>query len=83
MDHYKMVKQQILHLFFGAVFFLIIGAFAVALDLTSGYVASLGVSSFTAHALEFSAHAILLLDLVLFFIYLIVTSFELVKGMLK
>ena len=83
MDHNKVVKEQILHLFFGAMFVVIIGAFAVGLDLASGFVTGLGVTSFTSQALEFSAHAVMVLDLVLFFVYLIVTSIELVKGMLK
>ena len=35
----------------------------------------------SSQALELSAHAVLVLDLVLFFVCLIVTSIELVKGM--
>lgn len=83
MDHNKVAKEQILHLIFGAAFVIIIGAFAVGLDLASGLVKQLGVTTFTSQALEFSAHAVMVLDLVLFFVYLIVTSIELVKGMLK
>ncbi len=83
MDHNRVVKEQILHLFFGAAFVVIIGTFAVGLDLASSFVRDLGVSAFTSRALEFSAHAVMVLDLVLFFIYLIVTSIELVRGMLK
>jgi len=40
MDHNKVVKEQILHLFFGAAFVVIIGAFAVGLDLASSFLAS-------------------------------------------
>lgn len=83
MDHNKVVKEQILHLIFGAAFVVIIGAFAVGLDLASSFVKSLGVTAFTSQALEFSAHAVMVLDLVLFFVYLIATSVELVKGMFK
>jgi len=83
MDHNCVIKEQILHIAFGAVFFVIIGMFAVALDLASGLVKKLGVTAFTSQAIELSAHAILVLDLVLFFIYLIVASIELVKGMVK
>lgn len=83
MDHNKVAKEQILHLFFGATFFIIIGLFSVGLDLASSFVKQLGVTAFTSQALELSAHAILVLDLVLFFVYLIVTSIELVKGMVK
>lgn len=83
MDHKKIAKEQLLHLAFGAVFFSVIGAFAVGLDLASGFVKQLGVTPFTSNALELSAHALMVLDLVLFFVYLIVTSIELVKGMVK
>ena len=83
MDHNKVAKEQILHLVFGALFVLTIGIFAVGLDLAAIGVRTLGVSSFTANALEFAAHAVLVLDLVLFFVYLIVTSIELIKGMTK
>lgn len=83
MDHNKVAKEQLLHLAFGAIFFAIIGAFAVGLDLASGWVKQLGVTPFTSGALELSAHALMVLDLVLFFIYLLVSSFELVKGMVR
>ena len=83
MNHNKIVKEQLLHLVFGAFFFLVIGAFAVGLDLTSSFVKKLGVTAFTSNALEVSAHALLVLDLVLFFVYLSVTSIELAKGMIR
>lgn len=83
MNHNQIVKEQLLHIAFGAVFFVIIGLFAVALDLASSLVKQIGVSEFTSQALEWTAHAILVLDLLLFFIYLGVTSFHLVKGMVK
>ena len=83
MDHNKIAKEQLLHLVFGAIFFAIIGVFAVGLDLASGFVKQLGVTAFTSSALEMSAHALMVLDLVLFFVYLLVTSIELVKGMVR
>lgn len=83
MDHKVVIKEQVLHIIFGAVFFVIIAVFAVGLDLASGFVKGLGVTPFTSQALELSAHAILVLDLVLFFVYLIVASIELAKGMVK
>lgn len=83
MNQKQIIKEQLLHLVFGAIFFILIGVFAVGLDLASGLVAHLGVSLFTSKALEFSAHALLVLDLVLFFIYLVVSSIELVKGMVR
>lgn len=57
MDHNKIAKEQLLHLVFGAVFFAVIGVFAVGLDLASGLVKQLGVTAFTSSALEMSAHA--------------------------
>lgn len=83
MDHNKIAKEQLLHLVFGALFFAVIGVFAVGLDLASGVVKQLGVTAFTSNALEMSAHALMVLDLLLFFIYLLVTSIELVKGMIN
>ena len=83
MDQKKIVKEQLLHLAFGAVFFLALGALAVLLDLAAIGVLRLGVSSFTANSLGFAAHTVLVLDLVLFFAYLIATSIELIKGMTK
>lgn len=83
MNHNRIIKEQMLHIAFGALFFMFIGLFAIGLDLTSGYAKQIGVTAFTSQALELSAHAILVLDLVLFFIYLIVTSIELAKGMVK
>lgn len=83
MNHNRIVKEQILHIAFGAMFFVIIGLFAVGLDLASGMVKKVGVTPFTSSTLELSAHAILVLDLVLFFVYLVMTSIDLVKGMVK
>lgn len=83
MDHGKVAKEQILHLVFGAFFFVVILLFAVGLDLASGFVKKLGVTDFTSQALELSAHALMVLDLVLFFVYLVASSVELVKGMFK
>lgn len=83
MNHNRIIKEQILHIVFGALFFIFIGLFAIGLDLASRYAKQIGVTAFTSQALELSAHAILVLDLVLFFIYLIVASIELVKGMVK
>lgn len=83
MDHIKIAKEQLLHLVFGALFFAVIGVFAVGLDLASGLVKQLGVTAFTSSALEMSAHALMVLDLVLFFVYLLVTSIELVRGMVR
>lgn len=83
MDHIKIVKKQLLQLAFGAVFFIVIFVFPVGLDLASGFTKSLGVTPFTSSSLELSAHVLMVIDLVLFFVYLVVSSIELVKGMVK
>lgn len=83
MDHNKVAKEQVLHLLFGVMFFLIIGCVAVLLDLLALWVQTIGVSPFTTSALSFTAHAMLVGDLVLFFIYLVVASIDLIKGMMK
>ena len=83
MDHNRIIKEQILHVIFGAVFFAIIGVFAVALDLASGFIKGMSVTPFTSQALESSAHVILVLDLVLFFAYLVMASIDLVKAMVQ
>jgi hypothetical protein len=77
----KLAKEQLVHIVFGSLFFVVIAMVAVALDLLSTWVRSLGVSQFTSSALAFTAHALLVIDLVLFFVYLVVTSLELIKGM--
>jgi hypothetical protein len=81
MNHHKVAKEQLLHLVFGAAFFLVIGILAVSLDLLAAWITKLGVSQFTASTLGWTAHAMLVLDLVLFFIYLIATSIDLIRGM--
>jgi len=79
----EIVKEQLLHILFGAVFFAVIGVIAVALDLASIYVGTLGVSSFTKSAIEYTAHIMLSVDLVLFLVYLAISSKQLVKEMTK
>lgn len=83
MDHTKVAKEQLVHLFYGIVFFLIIGVAAVSLDLLATYVETLGVSKFTASALGFTAHTMLVLDLFLFLVYLLVASRDLIVGMVR
>ena len=81
MNHHKVAKEQLLHLVFGAAFFLVIGILAVSLDLLAAWTIKFGVSQFTASTLGWTSHAMLILDLVLFFIYLIATSIDLIRGM--
>ncbi|EKD96815.1 MAG: hypothetical protein ACD_23C01244G0005 [uncultured bacterium] len=79
----QMVKEQLLHMLFGTVIFIFLGGIAVALDLAAAGVAKLGVSFFTYKAIEYFAHGMMLLDLVLFAVYLFRSSTNLVKEMLK
>ncbi len=83
MTNNKMVKEQLLHMLFGTVIFVILGAIAVTLDLVATGVAKLGVSHFTYKTIEIFAHGMMLLDLVLFAIYLFRSSTNLVKEMFK
>lgn len=83
MTNNQIVKEQLLHILFGAAFFVALAGIAVLLDLASIYVATLGVSSFTQKALEYTAHTMLAVDLVLFLVYLATSSWQLVKEMTK
>lgn len=81
MNHNQIVKEQLIHLVFGTLIFIVLASIAVGLDLAAGYMVGLGITEFTHKALEFTAHGMLVLDLVLFLIYLITSSYRLVKGM--
>ena len=82
-NHNGLVKEQLLHMLFGTTIFLVLGGIAVGLDLAAAWVAALHVSEFTHKAIELKAHAMLLLDLTLFALYLGRTSVGLVKEMFK
>ncbi|TAM08911.1 MAG: hypothetical protein EPN72_15160 [Nevskiaceae bacterium] len=81
MDQGKLAKEQLIHIVLGSVFFVLIAVAAVALDLLAKWVGTLGVDSFTTGALEIAAHVLLVIDLVLFFVYIFSTSMGLIKGM--
>jgi hypothetical protein len=83
MTHGEIVKEQLLHIVFGTLVFVFLGAIAVALDIASGYVASLGVSEFTHKTLEYTAHGLLLVDIILFVVYIATSSWQLIKEMTK
>lgn len=83
MNNNQIVKEQLVHLLFGTLIFIALASVAVGLDLAAAYVAQLGVSEFTHDALEYTAHGMLALDLVLFLIYLLTSSFRLVMEMFK
>ncbi len=82
-SHNEMVKEQLLHMLFGTMIFVVLGAIAVGLDLAAAGVLKLGVSEFTHKAIEYVAHGMLLLDLVLFGLYSVRSSATLVKEMFK
>lgn len=68
---------------FGTIIFTVLGGIAVSLDLAAAAVKLLGVSNFTSSAIEFTAHGMLVLDLLLFVLYLARTSWTLCKEMFK
>lgn len=80
---HKKINKELLHVVFGAFFFIVLGVFAVGLDLLAAYTVKLGVSAFTAKLLSVSAHALAVLDLFLFFVHTFVTGYKLVKEMKK
>lgn len=82
-SHNELVKEQLLHMLFGTMIFVVLVAIAVGLDLAAAGVLKLGVSEFTHKAIEYAAHGILVLDLVLFTLYLVRSSATLVKEMFK
>lgn len=82
-NHNEMVKEQLLHMLFGTMIFVVLGAIAVGLDLAATEVMRLGVSEFTHNAIEYAAHGMMVLDLVLFGLYLVRSSATLVKEMFK
>lgn len=68
---------------FGTMIFIVLGAIAVGLDLAAAGVLKLGVSAFTHRAIEIAAHSMMVVDLVLFALYLVRSSTTLVKEMFK
>ena len=82
-NHQGMVKEQLLHMLFGTIIFIVLGGIAVGLDLAGTAVKLLGVSDFTSKAIELTAHGMLVLDLVLFVLYLARSSWALCKEMFK
>ncbi len=77
--HNALFKEQLLHMLCGSAIFVVLGGIAVALDLAAAAVEHWGVSVFTHRAVAFTAHAMLVLDLVLFGLYLVKSSRLLVK----
>lgn len=82
-NHNEMVKEQLLHMLFGTMIFVVLVTIAVGLDLAAAGVMRLGVSEFTHKSIEYAAHGMLVLDLLLFTLYLVKSSATLVKEMFK
>lgn len=82
-NHNAIVKEQLTHMLFGTVIFVVLAGIAVALDLSATGVANLGVSHFTHNLLVHTAHGILVLDLVLFITYMATSSYRMLKEMFK
>lgn len=79
----KEVLELALHNVFGFGYTILIGTLAILLDKFAVFAAYIGASAFTCQAIELTAHAVLVLDLVLFLTNLIVLAIKYVKGMLK
>lgn len=78
--HNQLVKEQLQHMLFGSLLFVCLASIAVALDIGADSIVKLGgVSHFTYLAIETMAHALLVLDLGLFILYLYKSSITLVK----
>jgi len=63
----NIAKDQIAHLLYSVAFFLVLASVAVGLDLLSAWVRQPGVAPFTDLAISLTAHAMMALDMVLFF----------------
>jgi hypothetical protein len=83
MTHQEIVKEQVWHIVIGTMLFVVLAAIAVALDLASLYVAGLGLSVFTQKTLEYTAHGMLVVDIILFVVYITKSSWDLLREMTK
>lgn len=81
--HHRLIREQVLHMLFGTMIFILLGALAVGLDLASQWVRTLGVTPFTYNAISYFAHGLLCLDLVLFVAYVVRTSCDLIREIFK
>ena len=81
--HQRIIREQILHMLFGTMIFIVLGALAVGLDLASQWIITLGVTSFTYSSISYVAHGLLALDIALFLGYLFKSSWDLLKEIFK
>ena len=76
--NHSLVKEQVAHMLTVTMLFTVLGGIAVLLDLASIQIRQMGVTDFTSKAIELTSHAMLLIDLTLFGLYILKTSFALV-----
>lgn len=81
--HHHIVKAQLLHMLLSTAIFVVLGGIAVALDLAAERVLALGVSRITYLAIDISAHVLLAIDLMLFGLHQVRSSYGLVREMLR
>lgn len=78
-----LVLEQLLHILFGTLIFAVIGLVGAGLDVIASRLPSWGVSGFTHNVLTWVAHILMILDVVLFLIYLIRSGWALLKEMFR
>ncbi len=81
MNDQKIVLNQIVRLAYSVIFFLVFATAAVALDLLSQWISSLGVTDFTYYLVSLTAHFILLVDVLLFSIFLLFAAWNFLRGL--
>jgi len=81
--NHSLVKEQLTHMLTMTMLFMVLGGIAVSLDLAVVQIQLIGVTDFTSKAIELTSHAMLLIDLTLFGLYTLKTSFVLVTDIFK
>lgn len=71
------------HTLVGTAVFVIVGTPAIGLSLLMEFLETLHVSTFTIQVLSFLEHGILLVDAMLFLVYLGVTAYQAMQEMIK
>lgn len=83
MNSKQFTKDQVASLLYSIAFFVTLSASAVALDLLSQWVVTLGVSKYTSTLIALTAHAMLTLDVVLFLTALCFSAWDFFKELRK
>jgi len=83
MNEQQIVRDQIVRLIYSVIFFLVFATAAVALDLLSQWIRSLGVTDFTFYLVSFTAHFILISDVLLFSVFLLFAAWNFLRGLAK